>query len=100
MTIIRLQKLLKAGAGDTLGKVIQRAQNMENLTTALREALSPDVGQNLLAANLREDGELVLVCASSAWASRVRFETDKLMDVVRKTGLTVAGCRVTVSQNK
>jgi hypothetical protein len=79
-------------------KIIRRAQNMDELTTALRAALPSDAGQSLLAANLREDGELVLVCASSAWAARLRFESDKLMDVVRKSGLRVSSCRVSVSQ--
>ncbi len=98
MSIIRLENLLKARAGGTLSKIIQRAQNMDALTTALRAELAADAGQNLLAANLREDGELVLVCASSAWASRLRFESDTLMEVARKTGRTVNSCKVTVSQ--
>ena len=98
MSIIRLENLLKARAGGTLNKIIQRAQNMDELTTALRAELPADAGQNLLVANLREDGELVLVCTSSAWASRLRFESDKLMEVVRKAGLTVSSCRVSVSQ--
>ncbi len=98
MTIIRLENLLKVRAGGTLSKIIQRAQNMDALTTALQAELPADAGQNLLAANLREGGELVLVCTSSAWASRLRFESDKLMEAARKTGLTVNSCRVTVSQ--
>ena len=98
MTIIRLENLLKARAGGTLSKIIQRAQNMDALTTALQAELPADAGQNLLAANLREGGELVLVCTSSAWASRLRFESDKLMEAARKTGRTVNSCRVTVSQ--
>ena len=100
MTIIRLEKLLKPGADGTLDEIIQRAQNMDSLTTTLRDVLPPDIGENLLAANLREDGELVLVCASSAWASRVRFETDKLLGAAHRAGLTVTSCRVTVSQNR
>ena len=98
MTIIRLENLLKAGGGGTLDKIIQRAQQMDELTTALRAELPADAGENLIVANLREDGELVLVCASSAWASRLRFGSDKLMQVARKTGLTVRSCRVSVSQ--
>jgi len=98
MTIIRLENLPKARAGSTLNTIIQRAQNMDELTTALRAELAADAGRNLLAANLREDGELVLVCASSAWASRLRFESETLMEVARKTGRTVNSCKVTVSQ--
>ncbi len=98
MTITKLENLLKAGAGGTLDEIIQRAQNMDELTMALRTELPADAGPNLLAANLREDGELVLICASSAWASRLRFESDKLIEVARKAGLDVKGCRVSVSQ--
>jgi hypothetical protein len=65
MTIIRLENLLKAGAGGTLNKIIRRAQNMDELTTALRAALPSDAGQSLLAANLREDGERVSSCRVS-----------------------------------
>ena len=39
MTIIRLKNLLKPGAGGTLDKIIRRAQNMDELTTALRAEL-------------------------------------------------------------
>ncbi len=99
MTITRLENLLKTGAGGTLDEIIQRAQNMDELTTALRAELPADAGPNLLAANLREDGELVLICASSAWASRLRFESDKLIEVTRKAGLDVKTCRVVVSQS-
>jgi len=98
MTIIRLNNLLKKDASGNLDKIIQRAQNMEQLTTALRAALPEETSQNLLAANLRDDGELVLVCASSAWASRIRFETENLLGVVRDAGLNAHSCRVTVSK--
>ncbi len=100
MTIIRLENLLKPGAGGALDKIIRRAQSMDELTTALRAELSADASQYLLAANLRDDGELVLICASSAWASRIRFESDKLIEAARKLGLTVNSCRVSVSQEK
>ncbi len=98
MTIIRLEKLLKTGASGTLDEIIQRAQNMDDLTTALRAEMPPDAGPNLLAANLRENGELVLIFASSAWASRLRFESDSLMAAARAAGRTVSSCRVSVSQ--
>jgi len=96
MTIIRLDNLLKTSAGGTLDKIIHRAQNMEALTAALQAALPPEAAMNLVAANMRDDGELVLVCASSAWASRIRFESDKLLGVARRQGLVVSRCQVTV----
>ena len=99
MTIIRIDNLLKNAPGTTLDKIIQRAQNMEALTAELRVALPPETGQNLLAANLRDNGELVLVCTSSAWASRIRFESDKLLAIVRDAGHTAHDCRVTVGHS-
>jgi hypothetical protein len=96
MTIIRLDKLLKTSTGGTLDKIIQRAQNMEALTAEIRSALPPEAAENLMAANLRDDGELMLICASSAWASRIRFESARLLDVARNQGLTVHRCQVTV----
>jgi hypothetical protein len=98
MSFIRLEKLLKTGASGALDEIIQRAQNMDELTTALRAELPADAGDSLLAANLRENGELVLICASSVWASRLRFESEKLMAAARKAGLTVTSCKVAVSQ--
>lgn len=98
MTIIRLENLLKTGAGGTLDKIIQRAQNMDSLTSSLQAALPADLGINLLAANVREDGQLVLVCSSPAWASRLRFEADQLVEVARKSGVSVSGCTVKVTR--
>lgn len=69
---------------------------MDSLTSALRAALAADLAENLIAANVRDDGSLVLVCSSSAWASRLRFETDNLVRIARKTGADVHGCVVRV----
>ena len=98
MSIIRLEKLLKTGAGDGLDKIVQRAQKLDQLTTALRAQLPEDAAPNLVAAALREDGELVLICASSAWASRMRFESEQLIEAARRLGFMVDRARVTVSQ--
>jgi hypothetical protein len=98
MSIIRLEKLLKKGAGDALDEIVQRAQKLDELTTALRAVLPADVAQNLVAANLRDNGELVLICASSAWASRLRFESETLIAAARQAGFMVDSARVTVSQ--
>ncbi len=98
MSIIRLENLLKKRAGDGLDKIVQRAQKLDELTTALRAELPEEAALNLVAANLREDGELVLICASSAWASRLRFESERLVQTARRLGFMVDRARVTVSQ--
>ena len=99
MSIIRLDKLLKSGAGGVLEDMVQTAQYMEKLTSSLKRDLAAELAEQLIAASLREDGELVLVVTSSAWASTFRFETENIMQLLRKTGAEVKTCRVTVSRH-
>ena len=98
MSIIRLEKLLKSGSQTSLDNIIQRAQKMDELTSTIQAALPQDLAENLLSANLRDDAELVLVCSSSAWAARLRFESEKLLEIVNRNGGTAKNCKVTVSQ--
>jgi hypothetical protein len=98
MSITKLENLLKSPANKSLDKIIQRAQNMDSLTSALQAGLADELAANLIAANIRDDGNLVLVCSSPAWASRLRFEADLLIDIARKTGTDVSGCVVRVTR--
>jgi len=98
MSVKKLDDLLKSGQNRRLKKLIRRAQEMDTLTTALRAGMAEDLAENLLAANLHADGLLVLVCSTPAWASRMRFETDEILKIVRSTGATVSFCQVKVSR--
>jgi hypothetical protein len=97
MSIIRLEKLLKTGPGGALEEIVQHAQNMDQLTAAIRSVLPEEAQSQLLAANLRENGELVLMCSSSSWAARLRFESAQLIEAARLTGADVNKCKVKVS---
>ena len=99
MSIIRLEKLLTTDSDNTLGKIIRRAQNMDDLTTLLRAIMPNEAQSHLLAVNLRENGELVLICSSSSWAARLRFESEQLIQAVRMTGADVSSCKVKVSSS-
>jgi hypothetical protein len=72
---------------------------MGELTHILQSALNPELASSLKAANIREDGELVLICESSNWAARLRFESETLVNAARASGARVRSCRVTVSRN-
>lgn len=96
MPFSRLEKLLKSGRDHSLEKIIRKARDMDDLTGHLRRHLSPDMAENLVAANLRDNGELVLICTTSAWAARLRYEADTLQDAARETGKTVTRCSVRV----
>ena len=65
----KLENLLKTGSENGLQKLIQTARELDALTSAVRTCLAPDLAANVVAANARENGELVIICASSAWAS-------------------------------
>ncbi len=97
MSIIRLKNLLKTGSGGALEEIVQRAQNMDNLTSAIRSVLPDEAQASLLGVNLRENGELVLICSSSSWAARLRFESEQLIKAARLTGADVNKCKVKVS---
>ncbi len=97
MSIIRLEKLLKTGSSGALEEIVQHAQNMGDLTGAIRAVLPEEAQSSLLGANLRENGELVLVCSSSSWAARLRFESDQLIEAARLSGASVNTCKVKIS---
>ena len=47
---------------------------------------------------MRESGELVVIAATSAWASRLRYESDALLEAARSTGVEAHSCRIRVSR--
>jgi hypothetical protein len=94
-----LRNLLNLKSDGDLGALVRRAREMEELTGALCRGLGDDFAGAVVAANLRADGELVVIAASSAWASRLRYETDVLLEAARGAGLEPTACRVRVTQS-
>jgi hypothetical protein len=99
MTAKSLDNLLNPSKDGDLASIVRRAQDMGELASALVRALSPEEGASILAANVREDGELVVLCRSSAWASRLRFSADALLEAARARGAAVSRCTVRVARN-
>ena len=97
MTISRLEKLLKSATNSPLGQLVQGARDRQDLVSLLCAKLDPDLARQIVAANLRDDGELVLICRSSAWASRLRFESDSLLQAMRDGGLPATQLKVRVT---
>ena len=94
----KLKNLLSSCNTGDLGDVINRARQMGELTEILSRALPESDRGAIVAANVRDGGELVVICASSAWASRLRYETEKLLVAAKDAGITAHTCRVRVSQ--
>ena len=99
MPMVKLGQLLQSGSGDRLDKLVERSRNMGNLAQILRAALPEDVAPHLLAANLREPAELVLICSSSSWAARLRFESEGLLKAANKVGIKADSCSVKVAKS-
>jgi hypothetical protein len=99
MPIVRLGQLLQSGSGDRLDKLVEHSRNMGNLAQILRAALPEDVAPHLLAANLRDPAELVLICSSSSWAARLRFESEGLLKAANKAGIKADNCSVKVAKS-
>ena len=95
----QLKNLLSPCSEGDLGSIIRRARELGELTNLLSEALPEDFAGAVVAANVRENGDLVVIAASSAWASRLRFETDTLLKAARMAGIDAVSCRVRVSQS-
>lgn len=96
MPLSRLENLLKSGREDSLEQIVRKARDMDELAAHLRRHLPVDLAAELVAANLRESGELVVICSTSAWAARFRYETELLLQVTRDLGKNVSSCTVRV----
>jgi hypothetical protein len=94
-----LKNLLNPSNDGDLGQLVRRAREMGELTHVLCKALPDEYAGAIVAANLREDGDLVVIAASSAWASRLRYESDALLAAARDAGLSPTSCRVRVTQS-
>jgi hypothetical protein len=95
----QLKNLLSPCSEGDLGSIIRRARELGELTNLLSQALPEDFSGAVVAANVRENGDLVVIAASSAWASRLRYETDTLLKAARTAGIDAVSCRVRVSQS-
>mgnify|MGYP001604029516 CR=1 FL=1 len=94
-----LKNLLNPSNDGELADIVRRAREMGELTHILSKGLPGEYAGAIVAANLREDGDLVIIAASSAWASRLRYETDALLAAAREAGLSPTACRVRVTQS-
>jgi len=94
-----LKNLLQPSNNGDLGQIIRRARDMGELTTNITRALPAEHAAGVVAANLRDNGELVVIAASSAWASRLRYESDTLLKAAQSMGVKAHICRIRVSQS-
>jgi hypothetical protein len=80
-----VNNLLNAGDG-TIGRLMERARWLDELTDELRRHLNPSVAAHCRIANLRS-GVLVLQTDSPAWATRLRYHIPMLRETLLDQGL-------------
>ncbi len=95
----RLDNLLNANDGGDLGRIIRRAREMGELVQVLQASLPAEAAPGIIAANIRGDGELIVLAASSAWAAKLRFQADLMIAAARQTGAEIHSCKVRVERN-
>ena len=98
MTIKRLENLLNPNDDGDLADIIRHARDMGKLVHILQKSLPAEEAGSIVAANIRGPGELVILASSSAWASRLRFETDTLIAAARKSGVEANTCTIRVAR--
>ena len=96
MSALSLKNLLADASSGGLETLIEKARKMDALGDALRAELPEKWGSELIAANVRSSGMLVLVASSPAWASNFRFEEKSLLEAARKAGFEANSMKVTV----
>ena len=99
MSIKSLENLLNPNDNGGLGDIVRHAREMGELVGALQRALPEEFAQHVLAANVRDDGELVVLTSSPAWAAKLRFEADALMCAARQSSAPVTACKVRVRRD-
>ncbi|MGI9232752.1 MAG: DciA family protein [Woeseiaceae bacterium] len=98
MATKQLGNLLNPSNDGDLGDIVRRAREMGELTGALGRALPENLAQGIVAANVRDGGDLIVIAATSAWASRLRYEEAALLRAARESGIEAHTCRVRVCQ--
>ena len=98
MSAKSLENLLKINKDGGLGAVIEKARALGELTETLSRALPGDLADGVVAVNVRDERRLVVLARSSAWASRLRFEQDAVLEAAKTAGINVDGVSVRVAR--
>ncbi len=94
----RLGNLLNPKEIEGLRQILERTEEIARLTSALSDGLGGALGASIVSAAVDADGVLVIKTASSAWASRLRFEEGRLIEAADAAGVTAKRIVVRVSR--
>ncbi|MBM4195968.1 MAG: DUF721 domain-containing protein [Gammaproteobacteria bacterium] len=84
--------------GGAVESLVRQADAAANLVALLRSGIGGALGQSIRAASLQPDGTLVVAAASSAWAARLRFESERMRSLCREQQLNCTRVVVRVAE--
>lgn len=67
------------GGGSTLADIIQRANELNDLTRLVSELLPDPTRTHVVSVNQRDDA-LVVIADSAVWAARIRYGAHELVE--------------------
>ncbi len=99
MSSKQIGKLLNSSDNGELAKALKRSEAIGQLTRQLGARLPDELATAIVAASVDDEGVLSIKTSSSAWASRLRFESAALEDAARSVGLEIREIRVRVGRS-
>ncbi len=81
---------------NALGRLASEARHRSALSDRIKACLPVNLAGQLLSCGLAEDGTLTVLVSAPEWASRLRFESDNMLEAVRRDGYAAARVRIKV----
>ena len=98
MSAKHIGDLLKPNDNGGLGTTLKRTQRIAELTSVLSGALGGDAGRSIVSASVDDRNVLHVKTSSSAWAARLRFDSDRLLAAAGDAGWPASSLKVQVGR--
>ena len=98
MSAKHIGDLLKPNDNGGLAATLKRTQRIAELTSVLSAALGGEAGASIVSASVDDSRVLHVKTSSSAWAARLRFDSDKLLAAASDGGWPASSLKVQVGR--
>jgi len=80
-----------------IGRLASTARDKQSFVDHIRNGLTPELAEVVMHCSVEENGILMVRTASSAWAARLQYETEKLLELARDVHPETTSVRVRVA---
>ena len=91
-----LSELITA-PGSAIGRLARQARSKVQLTEHIRNALPADLAAQMIHCSIDDDQTLVVRVSTPEWATRFRFETERLLCLSREHAPETRSVKVRVA---